>query len=163
MLSDITKLPYRENSFDKILCTGVLIHDDPKQVQNFVSEASRVLRPKGDIVVSITHPYLYEPVSPARTGKAKWLALRSKENRPLSESQQFEEDYLDKDGEKFESVVWHHPREFLLDTIKNSGLEIEQTQDVYITSDVVHKSPYWGDEINYPVFWQIKAIKPKNQ
>lgn len=47
---DISKLPFLDNSFDKVLCSGVLMHVD--DFEKSVSELSRILRIGGRLVIS---------------------------------------------------------------------------------------------------------------
>ena len=158
----IDKLPFKDNVFDKILSTGVLIHDTEEEVINFLKEAHRALKPGGELVISITHPELFETTSPSRTGKAVWLSHRPMEqNVPLSKSQRFEEDYLDNEGKNFPSVVWHHPKSFFIKSLKDAGFEIEHEQSIPVTEDVLRKSFHWGSISGYNAYWQIKvrAIK----
>jgi len=47
-IADIGNLPFRDSSFDKIVCVGVLVHvESPQQV---IRECARVLRPGGTFV-----------------------------------------------------------------------------------------------------------------
>lgn len=50
MQLDLSKLPFPDNTFDKVLCNGVLMHVD--DFENSVSELSRVLRIGGRLVIS---------------------------------------------------------------------------------------------------------------
>jgi SAM-dependent methyltransferase len=53
LLADATRLPFRDDSFDKVLCTSVLMHitDDDAAL----SEMVRVLRPGGQLLCSINN------------------------------------------------------------------------------------------------------------
>jgi len=57
MLSDATKLPFRDKSFDKILLSSVLqMIEDDKAV---LSEIKRVLKPEGVLVFSVPTKYMF--------------------------------------------------------------------------------------------------------
>lgn len=61
---DITRLPYQDNFFDKIICTEVLEHvpDDKKAVL----ELYRVLKPKGLVGITVpnhNYPFVWDPLN----------------------------------------------------------------------------------------------------
>jgi SAM-dependent methyltransferase len=53
LLADACRLPFRENEFDKVLCSGVLMHISDNATA--VRELIRVLRPGGRLVCSINN------------------------------------------------------------------------------------------------------------
>ena len=53
LLVDARKLPFRDGEFDKVLCTGVLMHITENELA--VRELLRVLRPGGRLVCSINN------------------------------------------------------------------------------------------------------------
>ncbi len=64
ILSDASKLPFQNNSFDKVVISEVIEHvDNEKQV---LSEIYRVLKPKGIMALTtcnIDYPLLWDPVN----------------------------------------------------------------------------------------------------
>lgn len=63
----ILNLPYKDNSFDKIICSEVIEHinNDKKAI----SELYRVLKPKGTIVVTVprsNYPLFWDPINKIR-------------------------------------------------------------------------------------------------
>jgi ubiquinone/menaquinone biosynthesis C-methylase UbiE len=53
---NFTKIPAKNNSFDLIVCTLALTHIP--NIDKVFSEISRILRPKGHIIISDIHPWL---------------------------------------------------------------------------------------------------------
>ncbi|HVB57585.1 MAG TPA: class I SAM-dependent methyltransferase [Candidatus Acidoferrales bacterium] len=53
LIADACRLPFRNDQFDKVLCTGVLMHIAEDQAA--VQELARVLRPGGVLVCSINN------------------------------------------------------------------------------------------------------------
>ena len=53
LLADAVRLPFRDGEFDKVLCTGVLMHIADSDLA--VRELVRVLRPGGKLVCSINN------------------------------------------------------------------------------------------------------------
>jgi SAM-dependent methyltransferase len=53
LLADAVRLPFRDGEFDKVLCTGVLMHIADSDLA--VRELVRVLRPGGRLVCSINN------------------------------------------------------------------------------------------------------------
>jgi ubiquinone/menaquinone biosynthesis C-methylase UbiE len=52
VVADITKkLPFEENSFDGIFCTGTLHLFDKQIIKSIISEITRILKPNGKIVI----------------------------------------------------------------------------------------------------------------
>lgn len=155
---DITKLSFKDQQFDAVSCVAVLIHDSPEECQAFFDEAYRVMKPGGRMVVSIMHPYLFNPDSPSRNNKASWVQYKPSDNKPAAESQRFEETYKNSEGKEFVSTVWYHPEESFVDEIKKAGFYIAQTQSVYVTPEALEQSNQQG-EVGYPAFYQVLAVK----
>ena len=64
VLSDAKKLPFKDNSFDKILASEVIEHiEDEKK---FLVEIYRLLKPKGILILTtcnIDYPFFWDPVN----------------------------------------------------------------------------------------------------
>lgn len=157
-LADITKLHYNDEMFDTVACIAVLIHDSPEECNDFFAEAHRVLKPGGRIITSIMHPYLYQSDSPNRTRRASWAQYTPLKDKPMTESQRFNEKYRNSKGEFFDSVVWYHPAELFPVLLKKQGFEVIKTQNTYVTQDVLIACNQTG-ETGYPAFYQVLAIK----
>ncbi len=61
---DVLKMPFKNNSFDKIICSEVLEHipDDVKGLKEF----TRVLKPEGIVAITVpshNYPFLWDPVN----------------------------------------------------------------------------------------------------
>ncbi len=156
--SDITELPFEKEKFDAVSCVAVLIHDSPEECQKFFDESFRVLKPGGRIVVSIMHPYLFQPESPSRNQKSSWVQYRQLENKPLSDSQRFEETYKNSENKEFISTVWYHPENLFPEQLKKSGFCVVHAQSIYVTPESLKNSNQTG-EIGYPAFYQVLARK----
>lgn len=89
-LASVCELPFRDSSFDKVLCAEVLEHvEDDRRA---VSELARVLRPEGILVItvpseqSIAHAYQAEfaHVRPGYTPQSLIALLREQSLVPVS-------------------------------------------------------------------------------
>ncbi|MFH1583083.1 MAG: class I SAM-dependent methyltransferase [Candidatus Falkowbacteria bacterium] len=158
--ANIARIPYPDNSFDMIMSVSALIHCDTDTIQGFLKEAKRILKPNGILVISISHPFLFTPLSPTRNKEKCWI-----KHTPLaaslfySQSQRFKEDYMDKNGKIFTSTVWHHPICSYLNWITVSGFTIEYMQELLVEKQHLLNEA-WGKKFNYPAFMQFKLRKP---
>jgi len=160
-LADITNLPYENNFFDKIACIAVLIHNSPEECKKFFSEANRTLKDNGLLFISLMHPYLFSEDSPCRKKETSWVNYEPIEKISLENSQKFKENYYNSKREMFSSIVWYHPKENLLNLLKDSGFEIISTHEQFMTEETLKNTNHSGP-IGYPAFLQIVAqVKPK--
>ncbi|MFZ2225898.1 MAG: class I SAM-dependent methyltransferase [Candidatus Moraniibacteriota bacterium] len=157
-MADITNLPYASNSFDAIACIAVLLQDSPDECLSFFREAYRVLRSGGRVVVSTLNEYLFSVDSPNRTGRSNWAKYFPLSDRPLTESQQFREEYANSLGEVFHSVIWCHPHQALVDLLVEAGFSVMHSQSKYVTAEALAACNQSG-ETGYPAFWQVIAKK----
>lgn len=158
-VADIVGLPYADESFDAVSCIAVLLQNSPEECLKFFKEAGRVLRPGGRLVISTLNEYIFGADSPNRTNRSSWGKYFPVSNMPLTESQQFREEYRDADGEVFHSIVWCHPHRILIALMEDAGLETVHTQSRYVTREVMTVCNQSG-KAGYPAFWQALAIKP---
>lgn len=155
---DITNLHFEDEQFDAVSCVAVLIHDSPEECQKFFNESFRVMKSGGRMIVSIMHPFLFDPESPSRNQKAGWVQYSPIESKPMTESQSFNEIYRNLEGKEFTSTVWYHPEKSFLEQIKKAGFYIAQTQSIYVTPEALINSNQVG-EVGYPAFYQVLAKK----
>ena len=52
-ISDMLNLPYKDNSFDCILCFNVISHTDTSGVKKVISELKRVLKDDGEVYLTL--------------------------------------------------------------------------------------------------------------
>lgn len=157
-LYDVRKTLYESGFFDVVVSVGVLFHLDREGWKSFLSESHRVLVKEGKLVFSIEHPFLFTKYSPTRTSKVCWAIHKPYSDQPYEESQKFEEIYYKADGTRFSSVLWHHPLEFIINSVIECGFVIEKIKEIPIEKQDL-QSPHWGEEYGYPGFLQIKAKK----
>lgn len=158
-MADIAiNLPYADNSFDAVSCIAVLLQDNPAECLSFFREAHRVLQPGGKLVISTLHEYLFQENSPNRTEKSSWAKYFPISNKPLTESQQFREEYQNSLGEIFHSIIWCHPHQKLCNLLAEAGFKIIHTQNKYVTQEALTACNQTG-EYGYPAFWQVLAVK----
>lgn len=153
--ADITELPFANQSMDKIMCVGVLIHNDQEAVSEFLHEARRILKPGGELVIGVMHPELFEKANKLEKSWVRYTPLAEIE---ANGSQKFREDYYDKDGRLFSSEVWNHPMGVYKKLIAESGLELTEAKVEKVEKENLI-SPQWGTEYGYPAFLHLKAIK----
>jgi len=156
---DITKLPYSDQIFDAVLCVAVLMHDSPQQILAFLREAYRVLKPGGRLLTSLTHPDVYRPGSPSRTGEASWLQLKPLENKSTRVSHRYEETYRNAKGDAFVSTVWYHPEKLFTDLFRKVGINPVHEQSVCITQEMLDTCNHTGG-LGTKGFYQLLGRKP---
>jgi len=71
--ADVTRLPFADNSFDRVLCMGVLHHLSAGEVDAALGEMARVLAPGGEVALVEPNPWnpwnrLMAYVRPAERG-----------------------------------------------------------------------------------------------
>ncbi len=155
---DITSLKYTENFFDKISCVAVLIHNSPNDCLKFFKEANRTLKKNGKILISVTHPHLFHKKSPVRQKNVTWARYQTIDNKPMTSSQRFKEDYYSPKKEVFSSIVWYHPKNVLLNLLTKSNFEIISCHEQYMTKEILVKTNHTG-KTGHPCFLQIIARK----
>lgn len=151
-------LPYEDNFFDIVSCIAVLIHDSPEECLSFLKEAFRVLKPSGRVIVSIMHPDLFMPNSPSRTDKASWVQYTPLEDKPMTVSQKFNEDYRDSAQQLFKSTVWYHPLDIFPKLFTEAGFTIESEHHQFVTPEILKVCNQSGEK-NYRAFYQILGKK----
>ena len=57
-VGSICQIPFDDESFNAVIIWGILHHIDPKDYKIALSEAARVLKPKGEIFIVEPYPYL---------------------------------------------------------------------------------------------------------
>jgi SAM-dependent methyltransferase len=156
--ADIRSTLYREAAFDRIISVGVLFSCDCEGLGQFVEDAYRILTPKGEMVISTTHPFMFTPGSPSRGAGPNWLKHEPIDNLPYENSQRFRELYTDIDGNVFPCKVWHHPVETYVNILTRGGFVVDSLREHSIEKKHL-LVPSWGREYGYPAFLQIKAKK----
>ncbi len=159
-LSDITKMPYKSEFFDTVMCIGVLMYLSPEGCSNFLSEAHRILKKSGRVLISLNAPELFPNQIRGAKGvnKNDWVTYNKLENKPLGEDQIFKENYRDSQGKIFESELWSHSEKGLINSFENLGFEIKSVHKNYITKQSLEITGQRG-KTGFPAFLQIEAIK----
>ena len=161
-LCDITEMhkSFIASRFDRIISTGVLVHNDMDANSAFLKGSYEILKPEGILVVSVTHPSLFLPTSPARSGKPSWVRYTPLENKPYNESQRFTEHYMDVDKNMIHTELWHHTIESYLNAAADSGLTLIKVNEPLLKEEHL-LIPEWGTDYDYPAFFQIVLKKVK--
>jgi len=151
---------FDDSSFDGILSTGVLIHNDMHVNKCFLEEAYRLLKPEGIAVISVTHPSIFNPTSPARNTEPFCVKYTPLEDKPYNESQKFTEHYMDIDKNMMHTIVWHHTIETYINAALKSELKL-----IKINEPVLKKEhlliPEWGTACDFPAYFQMVLKKVK--
>lgn len=145
---------YADNFFDVISCIAVLMHLSPDECIKFFSEAHKMLRPNGRLVISVTHPKLYC----THRSKSYWVNFQPLEKKHWTRSQRFKETYQDKEGDEFVVDAWMHPENFLLKALELVDFAIEHVQSKYLTQEALNVCNQKG-KVGSPCFLQIIAMK----
>lgn len=158
-LCDIKKTIYEDGFFDKVVSVGVLFHLDRKEWAEYLKESFRILKIKGELIISIEHPFIFTKFSPTRNSQKCWAVHTiHSEDEGYNKSQKFEEKYYKSDGEMFVTDLWHHPFEFTINEVIKTGFVIEEICEIMVEKDDLI-SEYWGKDYGYPAFIQIRAKK----
>lgn len=156
---DITRMLYPDKSFDLVVTVGVLFHLNRDEWQSFLNESYRVLKDDGRLLISIEHPFLFTSNSPTRSGKQCWAIHTTDVEVSYNDSAQFEEKYYKSDGALYTTKLWHHPLNFIINSIVKSGFSIKEVCEIMVEKEHVERSKYWGSEYGYPGFIQFKLLK----
>jgi SAM-dependent methyltransferase len=109
LLVDARKLPFRDGEFDKVLCTGVLMHIAQNQLA--VRELLRVLRPGGRLLCSINNAL--SPFSlPVRLWNSRKKGFVQKFQLPRSFRRELSEEGLRVDGTAGDGIIATVPLTF---------------------------------------------------
>lgn len=159
-IGDIMDLPYPDDSMDEILSFSVTIYLSQEEILKFFCEAKRVLKPGGCLALGVTHPFMFGPDSPNinNSGKSWSKYVPLEPGKPFEESQRFQEDYIDKNGQAFSSIIWHHTADTYKKLMEKSGLKVKIIKDQIIQKEDLI-SAEWGTSYGYPGFLHIIAIK----
>jgi SAM-dependent methyltransferase len=167
-LGDITQMQYPPESFDAVLCSAVLMFLTESEILAFYENAYQALRPGGRLVISVTHPDVYQPNSPQRTGQTgKWSYEALQPDVPLTSSQLFREVYPSTARiDPLVSDIWHHPEGVYLSDLPIIGFKVQTCRATVVTSEILQeihshaegRKPY-GTAVGYNAFLQYMAIK----
>lgn len=109
LLVDARRLPFRNGEFDKVLCTGVLMHIAQNQLA--VRELLRVLRPGGSLLCSINNAL--SPFSfPVRLWNSRKKGFVQNFQLPRSFRRQLREGGLQVDGMAGDGIIATVPLTF---------------------------------------------------
>jgi ubiquinone/menaquinone biosynthesis C-methylase UbiE len=114
-LADVENLPFTDNSFDVVTAAGVIeyLRDDEKML----SEAKRVLTPKGILILNVTNVFGYATCLNPLQNPIKSMALVRKAASPVRRS-------LARDGQNLGSLGFqprrHRPGKFR-ETLQRNG------------------------------------------
>jgi ubiquinone/menaquinone biosynthesis C-methylase UbiE len=146
--------------FDNAIMVGVLMYDN--NPLRAIGEMYRVLKPEGKLVVSVTHPYIYQEGSPAveyNNKRGRWLDLLCLGEENGVEI--FEQHYMDKFGNKsFNPKVYNHSISTYFNSLTQNGFNIEKVEEIEVKKeDLLH--PSWGTKHGYHAYLQILARREK--
>jgi SAM-dependent methyltransferase len=154
-VADVTCLPYCNAAFDLVLSVSVLMHLDADGIRLFLHEARRVLRPTGRLGLSVPHPGLVDPDSPAMTGAPCWVRYTPTHNGPRGDAQ-FEERYYAANGDVFVSMVWAHSIALYHSLLDDAGFRVRIVREPKV--EVQHLLvPEWGPSHGYRAYFQVLA------
>jgi len=158
-LEDIGSIKYPSRFFDKVACIAALFHNSPEEAQKFFRESERVLRPRGEFVLSLMRPDLYVNKEVNNFKGKSWVKYKKLEKPKVQGCERFSETYRDSSGQAFESpCLWRHPESFLIKSLQDAGFDILKTQSQYVTREVLDSCGLKGP-VGYPAFYQILARK----
>ena len=142
-IADIQNLPFREGSFDKIVCVGVLVHvESPRQV---IQECARVLKPGGFFVTVNNNLLLlyYSLFHSLRFLVADWVRrlLGRRRRRYVM---------------RYRSPFWY------ANLAKEAGLQVEKIQgDTFIGILKIKQFTLFPPEFSLPWFQRLDLLAAK--
>ncbi len=158
LLADLCATPFGSSTFDAVVAAGVLIHFSLQEMERFLREMHRILRPDGRLLVSTVHPTLFTRESPARTPGSCWLKLVPMESERRGRSRRFRESYYDVDGREFSSTIWQHSIQNIQKSFGLSYFYVETLNELSVQKKhLVSKA--WGEQFGYPAYLQIVGKK----
>jgi ubiquinone/menaquinone biosynthesis C-methylase UbiE len=161
-LSSLKNTGYPDEFFDAISCVAVLMYNNYPQILTVLSEIERITKPSGRLVVSVNHPYMYQPGSPALGPSQNWVKNIpvSGRSNPYDFSTSFYVEYLDTNSNRFETKNLSHPLSRYFNSILWNGFDIMDVQEKVIQKNDL-LVPSWGTDYGYPAYLQILATKRK--
>lgn len=139
----LVKLPFKDNSFDIVVSNMVLM--DIEDIGSFISETSRILKPNGVFVFSITHPcFFISDWQIDNNGKRIYKKLYYYLNQRTEE--------LDFYGR---TLHFHRPLSYYFNKLNENGFLVSELQEP--VPEVKNDDTEYHFRI--PSFIVIKAIK----
>jgi SAM-dependent methyltransferase len=162
VVGDLTHQPFRDATFDAVVCLGVLMYNSLPRIERMLTEAANVLKADGFAVISIPHPSLFLHSSPTRSLEPCWLKYVPLSDEPYDRSQQYVQNYYDVTGRELSVVLWHHPLFVYLNAIAQSGFRVEQVEEPIVRREHL-VGVGWGEASGYPAYWVARLAKAGRQ
>lgn len=148
---------FNEAEFDGAICTGVVHHLTTPQYALFLAETRRALKKDAPLAISLLHPSMFYPTSPARIDTQCWIRLRSINRDDFVDGKEFSEELYDAYGRHFDSTLVYHSFGSLIEILNANRFSVEEIKEpLYDPIDQRHEN--WGDRFGYPSHLVIKAI-----
>jgi SAM-dependent methyltransferase len=153
-LADLCEpLPFADGSFDAVISTGVLM--SLPELDTFLSESRRILRPKGALVVAVRHPAFCNPTM--RLHNPLWKRILRKPVMGVA----FTYFYKPSDERGPEPWPFHHRTiEDYFEAFRQNGFEVDRlTEPHEIPQEILEEN-----DLEYvtrlPRFIFFKLVKP---
>lgn len=149
---DLTKkLKFKSNFFDVIISYNVL--QELKNISNPLSEMTRVLKKKGKLIISITHPLYHLFVSALETKDLPAIkALKCYPKIAAIHSTAIK-------GFEGSFVVYRKPMSYYVNEIVKNKLKIIEIRDILIPREIGKLSQKHKERVGLPVFLFFKLEK----
>jgi ubiquinone/menaquinone biosynthesis C-methylase UbiE len=151
----IESLPYHDKFFDHVVSISVLQYVPRAYVEEFFRHAARVLKKKGALFVSITHPDLYrlcerDHEANAR-GKPTWIYFTGRQENDGVDI--YTQEYVDADGQiSVLNDVRAYSREDLAEMAGRFGFTLVSSRSIEYPPVLVDQYPQWGSTWGYPAY-----------
>lgn len=144
------ELPFRSSTFDIVVCYLTLL--DIEQYRSAVMEISRVLRPRGRLVIANLQSY-------ATCRPEMWVRNERGEKDHVAFDDYFEERPVTMEWSNIRIVNFHRPMEAYMRALLGSGLNLLEFREPRPTPQSVEKYPSLADERRVPRFYVMSWEK----
>lgn len=154
-IADLNKrLDFKDNFFDYIVAIHILM--DIKNLDKAISEFARTLKPKGELIFSISHPCFTLPALHWKRGVLGRVSLKWSYTQL---GNYFHRKRIEKYLLKKSSIFhYHRPQEDYIKTLISAGFSILDFQEPKMSKDLAKKTNFFlADKI--PMVLIIKAKK----
>jgi SAM-dependent methyltransferase len=148
VVAPVTELPFGDGRFDLVVAYNVLM--DVEDVPAAVKEMRRVLRPGGEVVISIVHPFAHHGRFANEKADSPFVVTGSYFGR-----QRFE-DAVERNGLCMHFAGWMQPLGNYVAALEDAGLAITSLREPVpdLSSGVNNSMERWT---RWPLFLWLKA------
>ena len=146
-VAEAAALPFKDNRFDLILAYNMLM--DVEDIQEALKEISRVLRPGGQLVISLVHPFADRGMFAGTEPDAPFVVRGTYFGRQHFEGAE------ERNGLQMHFAGWSQPLEAYADALEHAGLAITSLREP--VPNRVEGQDHLTNWTRIPLFLWLKA------